>query len=64
MKTLVIVDAEALKRVLNYIMDDEEHDYLECEASGWTKEELKHHVYMSLTQLEKDFVEGAKYEKV
>lgn len=54
----VLVDVEALKRVLNYIMDDEEHDYLECEENGWSEQELKHHIYMSLLQLEKDFIEG------
>ena len=54
----VLVDVEALKRVLNYIIDDEEHDYLECEASEWSEEELKHHVYISLLQLEKDFISG------
>jgi hypothetical protein len=54
----ILVDVEALKRVLNYIIDDEERDYLECEASGWFEEDLKHHVYISLLQLEKDFIAG------
>jgi hypothetical protein len=57
--TKVLVDAEALKRVLNYMMDDEHRDYLECkETWDWDYEQLKHHIYMSLERLEIDFLKG------
>lgn len=57
----ILVDFKALHRVLNYIMDDEERDYLECkEIFDWTEEQLSQHVYVSLVQLEKDFIEGDK----
>jgi hypothetical protein len=55
---MVLVNKQALIRVLNYIMDEEEHDYLECKESDWTEDELKQHIYTSLLQLEKDFNAG------
>lgn len=61
--TKVLVDAEALKRVLNYMMDDEHHDYLECkEIWEWGYGQLKHHIYMSLERLEIDLLKGEQHE--
>jgi hypothetical protein len=56
--TKVLVDAEALKRVLNYIIDEEAEDYRQCEIDGWSYDELKHHIYMSIERLEIDFLKG------
>ena len=55
--TKVLVDAEALKRVLNYMMDDEADDYMECRDTWeWDSEQLKNHIYVSLVSLEASFL--------
>jgi hypothetical protein len=54
----ILVDKAALIRVLNYIMDDEERDYLECKSNDWSETDLAQHIYVSLLQLEKDFNSG------
>lgn len=51
--TKVLVDAEALKRVLNYMLDEEADDYMECrDVWDWDSEQLKNHIYISLVSLE------------
>ena len=63
--TKVLVDAKALERVLNYMMEDEYQHYNECQDIwGWDSEQLKGHVYMSLERLEIDFLKGKQNEKV
>jgi hypothetical protein len=54
--TKILVDAEALKRVLNYMLDEEADDYQECVESDWTDEQLQKHIYISLVRLENDFL--------
>lgn len=52
MTDTVLVSREDLVRVLNQYIDDEENDYIECEASGWPEETLEGHIYMTLRSLE------------
>jgi hypothetical protein len=56
--TKVFVDAEALKRVLNYMIDDEHRDFMECKDMWeWSDEQLQDHIYISLLKLENDLLE-------
>lgn len=52
MTDTVLVSREDLVRLLNYCIDDEENDYMECESSGWPEESLEGHIYMTLRRLE------------
>lgn len=54
----IFVDAEALKNVLNHIIDEEADDYRQCVDEGWTDEQLQQHIYISIVRLENDFLDA------
>ena len=51
MKT-VLVNKDTLQKLLNYIADDEAHDYEECVANEWTDADLQNHAYALIMELQ------------
>lgn len=50
--TTTTVNTETLQRLLDYIGPDEARDYAECAASDWTDEQLSHHAYALIMELQ------------
>jgi hypothetical protein len=51
MKTTT-VKTETLQKLLDYIGPEEARDYEECIASEWGQEELKHHAYALILEIQ------------
>jgi hypothetical protein len=48
----VTVNLETLQKLLAYIGPDEARDFDECVANDWTDDELQHHAYMLVQDLQ------------
>lgn len=56
--TKVFVDAEALKRVVDYMISYEHRDFMECKDTlECSDEQLQDHIYISLLKLENSLLE-------
>jgi hypothetical protein len=52
MTDTVLVDRADLQRIVNYILQNEEEDYRLCQDEEWTEEQLSHHIYAMVKQLQ------------
>ena len=41
----VLVSKEDLQKVIDYIMQNEERDFVQCQSEDWTEEQLENHVF-------------------
>ena len=48
----VLVNKETLKKLLDYIAEDEARDYEECQAMEWSESELSRHAYALIQELQ------------
>lgn len=48
----VLVDRDSVQRVIDYISQNEEEDYRLCQEEEWTDEQLSHHIYAFVKQLQ------------
>jgi len=46
------VNRDTLQKLLDYISADEARDFEECEAMGWTAEELDNHAHALIQELQ------------
>lgn len=46
------VNRDTLQKLLDYIGADEARDFEECEAMGWTAEELDNHAHTLIQELQ------------
>ena len=41
----VLVSKEELQKIVDYIMQNEEQDFLHCQSEEWSEEQLENHVF-------------------
>lgn len=41
----VLVNKNELQSVIDYIMQNEEQDFLQCQSEGWDEGQLENHVF-------------------
>lgn len=41
----VLVKRSDLQKVIDYIMQNEEQDFRQCQAEDWTEEQLENHIF-------------------
>jgi hypothetical protein len=41
----VLVSKEELQKVVDYIMQNEEQDFLQCQNEEWSEDQLENHVF-------------------
>lgn len=41
----VLVDRKTLQRVIDYVTQNEEQDFQQCQREEWTEDQLENHVF-------------------